>query len=331
MSKKNKELKKTIGLYFLFFAALFVIDQLAKENSSIKYMLLFAMGGYVVYCLCRRVKQIVVDTPLLAPEHNYITKIDLYITPHWQALLEHVAAKYPNSITPDELLQQAQALEVEYLRKNTSESPGIWGKPLSFQIEKHSWYGYERIWNEKERQFVDKMELYNPTFRVNSTPKDAPHKNLFSYLFLTPSEFGFAAPGIKGGLSPLSKIPYDSIIAFLEEMAVYMEHGAARPIKKFPQHIERELSQNNVKYEWWYGGDETGSGYCNSDDAEKVARLHVIDGNSERDSKQHAWLKKTGAELYNAWVDYHVFRTAFFHIGISMRIYKAADYNRRFL
>jgi len=307
----------------LFFDSAFGIDDFYQKRYItfiMKDLLLIigagALGGLWHYCM-RLSKKI--DLLQTVPEriadlekplnHNYSYRLAVSVEPDWMAILGKITSEHKIELE-SYIKEMKKDLEI-------NDEFCLAGKKFGFTSFYSGLTNQELIWSDYFKCFVKDFDINGRMFDnenrilwsfLDGKYKDSPFSKVIK---ISPWGIGFDLDEFLFPKETMSEIPFELLGTFF--LKVGLETGASNWIvKRFPEKIEKKLSESNIKYEAWI--DSTIDHGNNQSLLEKNGEV-LKDGITES-----SWLNRNGVELFRERTRGHGFIGQYCSIFISLEV-----------
>ena len=241
-------------------------------------------------------------------------KLVIGLSPNWDSILKKLADQSKQK--PEDFIQEIYKDEKLNLNNNVEKESSLFGKSFRFVIFYHAVSKVYQIWSDHDKTFVDEVKIQGMVFGSSSISWIGHKKysdNLISKpLILTPEYAAFdtyLAPD-ELILNKLATIPYYHILTLLLDIGKRDPLATAQVIKKFPEELQKELDENNVKYE-----PEVELSTSPDEKDEDFNKSDLVLNRSE-------WFLNKGVELYEQEAEWHKFSTPYYSVLFDLEIFE---------
>lgn len=250
--------------------------------------------------------------------HNELNSISyklvVSLSPNWDVIIKSLADQCKQK--PEDFILEIFKDEQLNLNNNIQKEASLFGKSFRFVLFYHADSKVYQIWSDHAKTFVDEVKIQGMVFGTDGISwivhKKYSDKLISKPLILTPDYAAFdtyLAPD-ELILNKLATIPYYHILRLLLDIAKQEPSASAQVIKKFPKELEKELNENNVKYE-----PEVALSKVPVEKDEYFNKSDLVLNRSE-------WFLNKGVELYEQEAEWHKFSTPYYSVLFDLEIFE---------
>lgn len=249
---------------------------------------------------------------LLSQEDELSYKLEVEISPNWEAILEHIFKDEPQL---NKLVQEQEDLENKEQDKDC----------LLFESKYHSYFKFtsfrpgksniNMLWSSYHKSFRNDMIIMAKLFphggplgkKLCNIMRPNSSLNIQPYFFITPYHIGFNNDEFyepwENYEEMLSNIPFGEIMQLIIGIAKNQPGAEMNLIRKFPAKLKAELDKWKVKYSPMLP-------YYMDEDVGEDLEFYNKDFKSKAD--------KSGLALSQNQTDCHAFETKYFNVYIKI-------------
>lgn len=242
----------------------------------------------------------------VADERLPAYRVTVWINPNWQEIVKHLLPESSNAEETNKLMK-------EELDKAYQVEDSLLRRKFSFVEFCDNVSGMSQIWSEGHKTFVDEMEDSGYFFgfdpKLGNRNRQADKKrdyDLTNRFVIRPEFVGFHTVLPDGEVMEdckLAKIPYGDIISFfVHDARNKTMAGEMEAVKTFPPKLAAKLKENGVVY-----------------DIESYN--HEDYGTGTKFNKEKVYKFDDGSEFYDQRMSYHLFKTKYYEIGITIKVF----------